>query len=300
MDKNGNKSTLFSPKWIFEYRGKKMDFTVPRVMGILNVTPDSFYDGRRRGCGDKGKRGRGEEGKWMERVGKMTEEGAYIIDIGAVSTRPGAAEVSTEEEKRRLMPVLKGVRKSHPGLIISVDTYRAEIARMSAGEGADIINDISGGTFDTDMIPTITDLGIPFIIMHIQGKPENMQINPAYDDVVKEVHEALLHQAAILESSGHNKIILDPGFGFGKTLEHNYRLLGSLDQLVLHGFPVLAGFSRKSMINRVLNTRPEDALNGTTVLNTIALLKGAAILRVHDVKEAVEAVSLAEKSIMWS
>jgi dihydropteroate synthase len=197
-----------------------------------------------------------------------------------------------EEEKKRLIPVLKEIRKRYTDLIVSVDTYRAEIARIAAGEGADMINDISGGTFDHEMLPTIIHLGIPFIIMHIQGTPQTMQQNPEYKDVVQEVKGFLLKQAMKLEAGGHQKIIIDPGFGFGKTVEHNYQLLTRLDEFANAGYPVLAGLSRKSMINRVLGTKPVEALNGTTVLNTIALLNGAAILRVHDVKEAVEAVRL--------
>jgi dihydropteroate synthase len=241
-----------------------------------------------RGQGVKG----GEAGAWITKVAEMIMQGAYIIDIGAVSTRPGAPEVGIEEEKRRLVPVLKGIRKSYPDLIISVDTYRAEIARIAAGEGADIINDISGGTMDPDMHSAIVHLQIPYVIMHIQGTPANMQVNPVYEDVVKDVYGFFMQQAGKLEKSGHNRIIIDPGFGFGKTVTHNYQLLEKLDVFTASGYPVLAGLSRKSMINRVLNIKPEEALNGTTVLNTIALLKGASILRVHDVKEAMEAIRL--------
>jgi dihydropteroate synthase len=317
MDKNFDKNTFFSPKRIFEFNGKRMDFTTPRVMGIVNVTPDSFYDGGERGSGEAWRHGgmgawrhggmeagkRGGMEAWRHgggEAGKMIEAGAYIIDIGAVSTRPGAAEVTGEEEKRRLFPILKEVRKAYPDVIISIDTYRAEIARMAAGEGADMINDISGGTFDPNMYSTIVKLNIPYIIMHIQGTPSNMQVNPVYEDVVKEVREFLMQQAEKLENAGHHQVIIDPGFGFGKTVEHNYRLLSGLNELVATGYPVMAGLSRKSMINRVLNIKPDKALNGTTVLNTIALLKGASILRVHDVKEAVEAVKMVEMVIRWS
>jgi dihydropteroate synthase len=287
MDKSSDKNTSFSPKRIFDFNGKIMDFTMQRVMGILNVTPDSFYDGKTVGRYDD---------KTVGLYGGMTElmirEGAYIIDIGAVSTRPGALEVSFDEEKRRLIPVLKEIRKEYPEIIISIDTYRAEIANIAASEGADMINDISGGTFDPLMLSTIAHLNIPYIIMHIQGTPSTMQVNPVYDDVVKEVTGFLFGQARKLRESGHEKVIIDPGFGFGKTVEHNYMLLENLESIVATGYPVLAGLSRKSMINRVLQIKPEDALNGTTVLNTIALLKGASILRVHDVKQAVEAVRL--------
>lgn len=295
MVNSSDKNTFFLPKRIFEFNGKIMDFTSPRVMGIVNVTPDSFYNG----SGEAGKRGSVEAWKlqtanFLKIAEGLVEEGAYIIDIGAVSTKPGAAEVSIEDEKRRLLPVLKEVRKEFPEIVISIDTYRSEIAKMAAGEGADMINDISGGTFDALMLSAIVHLNIPYIIMHIQGTPSTMQQNPTYKDVVKEVGRFLLDQARKLQESGHNQVILDPGFGFGKTVEHNYLLLQNLDHLVKSGYPVLAGLSRKSMINRVLNIKPEEALNGTTVLNTIALLKGASILRVHDVKEAVEAIWLVQ------
>jgi dihydropteroate synthase len=290
MDKNLDKITSFSRKKVFEFNGKRMNFTIPRVMGVLNVTPDSFYDGG--WYNDLKIGGLGDLGIWRGRVEEMIVEGAYIIDIGAVSTKPGAVELTAEEEKRRLYPVIKEVRKSFPDIIISIDTFRAEIAKMAAGEGADMINDISGGTFDPDMLSTIVHLQVPYIIMHIQGTPATMQINPVYSDVVKEVKDFLVRQAEKLEKGGHRKIILDPGFGFGKTVEHNYKLLSNLDAFVGTGYAVLAGLSRKSLINKVLNTNPAEALNGTTVLNTMALMKGAGILRVHDVKEAVQAVKL--------
>jgi len=287
MDKKDDKHTSFYQKRIFEYNGKQMDFSVPRVMGIVNVTPDSFYKAGRHG---------GMEA-WLDIVEEMNTGGAYIIDIGAVSTRPGAVEVSGEEEKRRFLPVLKEIRKSFPEIIISVDTFRADIARMAALEGADMINDISGGTFDEKMIPEIARLQIPYVIMHIRGTPATMQVNPVYQDVLTEVKDFLTGQAKKLESLGDNKIILDPGFGFGKTVEHNYRLLSGLNELVDTGYPVLAGLSRKSMINKVLKTTPAEALNGTSMLNTVALMKGASILRVHDVAEAVQAVKLVEMVI---
>jgi dihydropteroate synthase len=286
MNKNIDKITSFSQKKVFEYNGKVMDFRVPGVMGIINLTPDSFYQ-REKGKGEEEKRGSGE-------ARKMIEQGAYIIDIGAVSTRPGAAAVTVEEEKRRLLPVLKEIRKAFPEVIISIDTFRSEIAKIAADEGADMINDISGGTFDPNMISTIVKLQIPFVIMHIQGIPATMQINPTYADVVSEVKDFLLGQALKLETRGHHKIILDPGFGFGKSVAHNYQLLAKLDEFVSTGYPILVGLSRKSMINKVLGIKPEEALNGTTVLNTMALLKGAAILRVHDVAEAMQTVKLCQ------
>lgn len=286
MNKNIDKITSFSQKKVFEYNGKVMDFRVPGVMGIINLTPDSFYQ-REKGKGEEEKRGSGE-------ARKMIEQGAYIIDIGAVSTRPGAAAVTVEEEKRRLLPVLKEIRKAFPEVIISIDTFRSEIAKIAADEGADMINDISGGTFDPNMISTIVKLQIPFVIMHIQGIPASMQVNPTYTDVVSEVKDFLLGQALKLETRGHHKIILDPGFGFGKSVAHNYQLLAKLDEFVSTGYPILVGLSRKSMINKVLGIKPEEALNGTTVLNTMALLKGAAILRVHDVAEAMQTVKLCQ------
>jgi dihydropteroate synthase len=295
MDKKDDKNTSFYRKRIFEYNGKQMDFSVPRVMGIVNVTPDSFYRAGRHGGMEAW--GHGGMEAWLDIVEEMNTGGAYIIDIGAVSTRPGAVEVSGEEEKRRFLPVLKEIRKSFPEIIISVDTFRADIARMAAIEGADMINDISGGTFDEKMIPEIARLQIPYVIMHIRGTPATMQVNPVYQDVLTEVKDFLTGQAKKLESLGDNKIILDPGFGFGKTVEHNYRLLSGLNELVDTGYPVLAGLSRKSMINKVLKTTPAEALNGTSVLNTIALMKGASILRVHDVAEAVQAVKLVEMVI---
>jgi dihydropteroate synthase len=317
MVESRGKGNGFSGIRSFEFNGKKLDFSIPRVMGIVNVTPDSFWEGSRYfeedgtgGAGDKGKEGRedkekgrqGEEEKgigrqgnretWREGVARMVSEGAYIMDIGAVSTRPGAKKVTEEEETRRLLPVVKAMRADYPEIIISVDTHRSEVARMAVAEGSDVINDISGGTFDPGMIPFIAESGVPYIMMHIQGTPPDMQVDPKYDNVLEEVYSFLEQQCKKLITLGHDKIIVDPGFGFGKTVEHNYQLLKRLDRFNDLGFPVMAGLSRKSMINKVLGTRPENALNGTTVLNTIALLKGTSILRVHDVKEAMEAVKL--------
>jgi dihydropteroate synthase len=290
MDENAGKGKRFSKTTLFEFNSKRMDFSKPRVMGILNLTPDSFYDGGR--YFDRAMDQSVKVERWKGAVETMVGEGAYMIDIGAVSTRPGAPEVSPEEEKKRLIPVLMEIRKSFPELIISVDTYRSEIARMAVYEGADIINDISAGTFDSEMIAFIGSSKIPYIMMHIQGTPSTMQIHPHYIDVVSEVYAFLELQVEKLRATGNAQLIVDPGFGFGKTVEHNFQLLDHLDRFQELGLPVLAGLSRKSMINRVLSIKPDLALNGTTVLNTIALLKGADILRVHDVKEAIEAVKL--------
>jgi len=306
MDERRGKGKGFSRIRKFEFNGKDMDFSTPRVMGIVNLTPDSFWEGSRyfkgdmetwgQGKAEKGIGGQGNLEPWREGVERMVSEGAYMIDIGAVSTRPGAKTVDEEEEKRRLLPVLKAIRADYPDLIISVDTYRAGVARIAFAYGADIINDISAGTFDPEMIPCIAESGAPFIMMHIQGTPADMQVDPKYDNVVSEVYSFLETQSNALTKLGHKKIILDPGFGFGKTVGHNYALLKNLDRFNGLGFPVLAGLSRKSMINKVLGTKPSDALNGTTVLNTMALLNGASILRVHDVKQAVETVKLVQRA----
>ncbi len=254
-------------------------------MGILNVTPDSFYDGGRYDT----------EKEWLKQAEKMLGEGADIIDIGVVSTRPGTKEYSAKEEMEKLLPVLKSVKKKFPGIIISVDTYRSGVAEASADNGADMINDISGGTLDEKMFEIIAKLNLPYILMHIQGSPENMQKNPVYDDVVREIITFFSSQLNKLKKFGINDVIIDPGFGFGKTLDHNYTILGKLEMFRIFELPLLVGVSRKSMINKLLNISPDEALNGTTALNTIALLKGASILRVHDVKEAVQCVRIVEK-----
>ncbi len=264
-------------------KGKFLELKTPAVMGILNITPDSFYDGGQYANADNA----------IEQVEKMVQEGAAIIDIGAVSTRPNAIEIDEADEWRRLKDILPVVRKKFPQIIISVDTWRSAVAKKAAAEGADIINDISGGQFDDEMFKTVAALKVAYIMMHTQGKPDKMQQNPVYGDVVGDILKYFTENLRKLEKFGVSEnIILDPGFGFGKTVGQNYRLLSSFERFRNAGFPVLAGVSRKSMINHVLEIQPADALNGTTVLNTIALLNGADILRVHDVKEAVEAVKL--------
>lgn len=251
-------------------------------MGILNITPDSFYDG--------GKYLYKEN--WISQTKKMLDEGADIIDIGAVSTRPNAKEISEEEELQRLIPVIKTLKNEFSGIIISVDTYRSKVARQAINEGASIINDISAGTFDENMIQTVAELNVPYIIMHIKGTPENMQQNPVYDDVIKEIMIFFSRRIELCKKAGVNDVIIDPGFGFGKTVEHNYEILKNLELFKIFELPILVGISRKSMINKVLNIRSTDALNGTTSLNTIALLKSANILRVHDVKQASETIKI--------
>ena len=251
-------------------------------MAIINLTPDSFYDG-------------GKYGRINDIISDAEEkvlQGADILDLGAASSRPGATEISEQEEWLRLEEVLTALRKKFPGIFISVDTYRAGIAEKSAALGADMINDISGGNLDPGMFATIARLDLPYVLMHMQGTPQTMQQQPAYQHVVDDIRAAFETKIAALKQLNFNKIILDPGFGFGKTTEHNYQLLKSLDTFVSLGFPVLAGMSRKGMINKVIGTNPVTAMNGTTVVNTMALLNGAKLLRVHDVPEARQAVEL--------
>ena len=259
----------------------------PLVMGILNVTPDSFFVASRTSATDAE--------QLRLRVRNMLDEGADIIDIGAYSTRPGADEVSADEEMHRLATALDIVRQEAPDAWLSVDTFRAEIAQNCVRDyGVNLVNDISGGTLDRAMFHTVARLGVPYVLMHLQGTPRTMQLDPHYDDPVAEVIEWLARRAQRLRELGAHDIILDPGFGFGKTLEHNYALLDKLDYFHELELPILVGVSRKSMIYRLLKTDAAQALNGTTVVNTIALLKGAHILRVHDVRAAVEAVRIVE------
>ena len=274
-----------TPQYI-NANGRLMDLSEPQVMGILNVTPDSFY------AGSHGV----TEGYIIDRIHQIMNEGASIIDIGACSTRPGADEVSIEEEMSRLRMGLELIRKHRPDAIVSVDTYRADVAKMCVEEyGAAIINDISAGQMDEQMFPTIARLGIPYIIMHMKGTPKDMQVNPQYDHFLKEVFYYFSEKVQRLRDLGVKDIIIDPGFGFGKTLEHNYELMNHLEEFALFELPLLVGISRKSMIYKHLSITPEEALNGTTTLNTIALLKGASILRVHDVREAMESIKIIQK-----
>lgn len=266
--------------------GKLMDLSQPQVMGILNVTPDSFYAGSRQQT----------EEEIINRASQMMEEGATIIDIGAYSSRPNAEHISPQEEMRRLRMGLEIINRHHPGCVVSVDTFRADVARMCVEEyGVAIINDIAAGEMDSQMFDTIARLGVPYIIMHMQGTPQNMQMNPHYDNLLKEVFFYFSEKVQRLHDLGVKDIILDPGFGFGKTLEHNYQLMNHLEEFSLFELPLLVGISRKSMIYKLLEGNPDEALNGTTILNTIALQKGADILRVHDVKAAMEAVKIVEK-----
>lgn len=277
-----DKGTEFSQKRSIGCGRMQLYLSEPVVMGILNITADSFFDGGKYLT----------EKAMLSRVETMLDEGAAIIDIGAVSTRPGSNAVSAGEELSLIAKSVKTIAVQFPEAIISVDTYRSQVARMAAAQGAHIINDISGGTMDPLMHETLAGLDAAYVLMHIQGTPENMQDNPVYENVSKEVARFFDRQLESLTSLGKSNIILDPGFGFGKTVAHNYELLNNLESFCDYPYPLMAGVSRKSMINRVLNTSPAEALNGTTVLNTIALLKGALILRVHDVKPAAEAIKL--------
>ncbi len=264
--------------------GKQLSFEKAQVMAIINITPDSFYDG----------------GKFssvtdiIKDAETKIHEGATIIDIGAASSRPKAVSVTVKDEIFRLREPLTKLRKEFPKMLISIDTYLSEVAEFAIDLGADIINDISGGELDNKMIDVVAKHQIAYVLMHMQGTPQNMQLNPTYENVVKELSDFYKSKIADCQSKGFDKLIIDVGFGFGKTVEHNYELLKHLHDFTEFGFPILAGLSRKSMINKVIHTSPVTALNGTTVLNTIALQNGANILRVHDVKEAKQAVDLFE------
>lgn len=253
-------------------------------MGILNITPDSFFDGGQFVSVDV----------QLKRVEQMLSDGASIIDIGAVSTRPGAGDVSATSELERLIPSIKAIRHQFPKTIISVDTFRGMIARAVVDNGADMINDIYGGRYEAGMFETVASLKVPFVMMHMKGDPRNMQNNPLYSDLLAEIIYFFEKQIAEASEKGVHSIIIDPGFGFGKTTEQCYELMAGLESFEFLKAPLMVGISRKSMIYRMLGTGPGDSLNGTTVMNTIALLKGANILRVHDVKEAIQAVQLVE------
>ena len=265
--------------------GSLLDLSQPRVMGILNVTPDSFYAGSRTQT----------EAEIVRRVRQIVSEGAAIIDIGAYSSRANADNVSSREEMERLRMGLKILFEIQPDAVVSVDTFRADVARMCVEEyGVAIINGIAAGEMDTDMFHTVAALNVPYIMMHMQGTPQSMQQHPHYDNLLKEVFLYFARKVQQLRDLGVKDIILDPGFGFGKTMEHNYELLSHLEEFRIFELPLLVGVSRKSMIYRLLDITPQEALNGTTVLDTICLLKGADILRVHDVKEAVETVRIVQ------
>lgn len=281
------KDTLFPTKITLNCQGKCIDLSQPVIMGILNLTPDSFFAGSR---------------QWklapevlLETATKMLDDGALFLDLGAYSTRPGAQDISVAEEIDRLLPVVEYLRKQLPDALLSVDTFRSKVAEKALLAGAHLVNDVSGGTLDPEMFSTVARFKVPYVLMHMRGTPQTMQQHTAYNQLLPEVIAELLNKARELHQLGVSDVILDPGFGFAKTIDQNFELLRQLDQLVHYGYPVLAGLSRKSMVYRTLKGTADTALNGTTVLNTIALSKGARILRVHDVKPAAEAIQLWKK-----
>ncbi len=266
-------------------KGKLIDLTTPKIMGVLNLTPDSFYDGGSYNNKDRA----------LAQTEKMLLEGATFIDIGGASSKPGSVEISTDEELARVLPVIEEIHKTFPETLISIDTYRSDVAKQAVAAGAAMVNDISGGNLDAKMLKTVGVLGVPYVAMHMQGTPQNMQDNPSYDTILTDIRSFFAAKIDAAHKAGIHDIIIDPGFGFGKTLEHNYSLLKNISSIQMDGIPMLIGVSRKSMIYKLLQIEAADALNGTTVLNAVALQQGAQILRVHDVKEAHQAVQLIEK-----
>ena len=264
--------------------GKIIDLRTPKIMGILNVTPNSFYDGGQHNSIDAA----------LAQTEKMISEGATFIDVGGASSKPGVVEISTDEELKRVLPVIEKINQTFPESFISIDTYRSEVAQQAVAAGATLVNDISAGNLDNRMLKTVGRLGVPYIAMHMQGTPQTMQKNPSYEDVLVTIRSFFSEKINAAHAAGINDVIIDPGFGFGKMLAHNFTLLKYLRSLHIPGVPLLVGISRKSMINKTLGIDAAHALNGTTVLNTIALQQGAHILRVHDVKEAQEAIRLIE------
>jgi len=273
------------PKYI-NIRGKLFDLGVPKVMGIINITPDSFYEGSRVSSDED----------VMRLAAEMISEGADILDVGGYSSRPYADDVAPEEEKKRVLGGIDVISRNFPGTVISIDTFRSDIAYEAVTRcGAHIINDISGGEADNKMFSLVKELNVPYIIMHMKGTPGTMQENPVYEDIISDILTWFGSRIVNLQSAGVKDIILDPGIGFGKTINHNFEILRRLGDFAITGLPILVGVSRKSMICKTLGITPDEALNGTSVLNSVALMGGADILRVHDVKEAKEAVKLVER-----
>lgn len=262
-------------------KGRLLVLDKPVVMGILNITPDSFYSGSRI-----------QQSEVLQKAQQMISEGATILDIGGQSTRPGSDRLTADEELKRVLPAIEAIRKEFPSVFLSIDTYHAKVAKETVAAGIDMVNDISAGDMDATMLSTVASLKVPFIAMHMQGTPDTMQQNPTYENIIREVVDYFIQKATACKAAGIVDLILDPGFGFGKTIAHNFQLLKSMEALQIFQMPILAGLSRKSTVWRTLNVTPEEALNGTTVLNTIALTKAASILRVHDVKEAMETITL--------
>lgn len=263
-------------------RGKLLDLSTPKIMGIINCTPDSFYDGSSDSTIEQ----------HVIQAVEMAELGADILDIGGQSSRPGSERISAEDENKRVLPIIQAIGERLPQMILSIDTYHQPVAEAAFLEGVSIINDISAGELDKNMIPWVGSKKLPYVCMHMQGTPETMQENPVYNDVIIELVDFFSKKGDACKKAGIKDVIIDPGFGFGKTIAHNFNILKNLNQLAILGFPILAGLSRKGMIYKTLNTSASGALNGTTVLNTIALLNGSNILRVHDVKEAKETITL--------
>ena len=265
-------------------KGKILSLEKPLVMGIINATPDSFFEGHLADTSEK----------MLHRAEKMIADGADILDIGGQSTKPGSKRIDLDEELNRVIPVISLLHSHFPDVILSVDTYYSNVAKIAVEAGASIVNDISAGNMDTEMIATVANLDLPYICMHMQGTPETMQQNPVYEDITHDVLNFFMRKIADCKNAGIKDIIIDPGFGFGKTIQQNYQLLKEMSALQILELPILTGLSRKGMIYKTLNSDPTEALNGTTVLNTLALQNGANILRVHDVKEAREAILLFE------
>lgn len=266
-------------------KGKLLDLSTPKIMGILNVTPDSFFDGGRYNSVDNA----------LFQVEKMLGEGADIIDVGGMSSRPGAEVISTEEELRRVIPIVKAIQMRFSDAILSIDTVKAEVAKQAIEAGGHLVNDISAGQFDAQLYETVARLNVPYFLMHMNGTPKTMQHNPEYDNVVTHVTDFFIREIGTLRALGIKDIILDVGFGFGKTIEHNYQLLKKLQDFKIFDLPLLVGVSRKSMIYKFLDIEPESALNATSALHFLALQNGGNLLRVHDVKEAKEVIQLWQK-----
>jgi dihydropteroate synthase len=279
------KDTFLNRKTTLNLKGKILDLSTPAVMGIINLTPDSFYTNSRMSTVEQA----------ILQVDKFLKEGAKFIDLGAYSSRPGAEDISTSEELKRILPVVDAIHNSFPEAIISIDTFRAEVARETINAGAHLINDIGAGELDKAMFQTIADLNVPYLIMHMKGTPQNMKHQADYTNITLDVVSYFIKKVESLRNLGIKDLIIDPGFGFAKDLEHNYELLGHLEDLKIFGLPIMVGFSRKSMVYKPLGGSAKEALNGTTILNTLALIKGANILRVHDVKAAMECITLTEK-----
>lgn len=280
-------SKIFSANNTLNVGGRLIDLSQPRVMGVLNVTPDSFYDG------NKFK----DEKAMLTQVEKMISEGADFIDVGGYSTRPGAEDISIDEELKRTIPAIQLIIKKFPDALISVDTFRSSVAEKAVDAGAIMVNDISGGALDEKMFSTVASLNVPYILMHLRGTPQTMTQETTYDNLIKDIIDYFHSKIFQLQNLGIKDIIIDPGFGFAKTVEQNFELLNKLDYFRILGKPILAGLSRKSMIWKTLKSNPEGALNGTTALHSIALMKGASILRVHDVREAKETILLSQKTL---